>query len=376
MPKNTRQFGAHRAVSIRAFVRPSKLRGAACSPSAGLHLLERRARKLRPRSLGRRVIELLRWADLQAPALVSADHFPGLVRLACTAWTVPLAGVSATDLPGLFDQLIGRYRAPTWLYGTLLPTAGRGHDDALWLRFFEVGTALAQGASYRDVEHLLPGQLTRRGFALLVASEVEDPLLALRIAQVRSFNGPIWLAEALAGHSRYNDLQRPLLPLLPWLCRNAIPVDLDQVLAFLRDNAVDLAGRTWASVRRMAEARHPTVVLDGGKLPRSGFAAELAACWDGWRLRELRTSLEIYVEGNVMRHCVATYIPQVRAGGTSIWSIRHSGERALTVEVRNLAKEVVQFRGRENRDATPEEMRVLHAWAATNGLAVVDASAQ
>jgi hypothetical protein len=309
---------------------------------------------------------------------VSAELYPALVRLARLDWRAPVDRIVANDLPGIFDALVGRYRAPAWLYGALAPRAVLVHGEALWMRFVEVGACLSRGGSYRDVEHMLPGQLTRRVFANLVASDQADPMLALREAQVRAFGGPSWLAQALVRHYRYNDdLRYSVLPILPWLCRNAEPTELDHVLAFLRNGVPDLAGRTWASVRRLAEQGRSTAQpLDRRPLPRSGFGEELSACWEGWRLRELRTPLEIFVEGNVMRHCVATYIPHVRAGGTSIWSFRQADARSLTVEVRNATREIVQVRGRGNRLATPEEKKVLHSWARTNDLVVVDVGAR
>ena len=74
-----------------------------------------------------------------------------------------------------------------------------------------------------------------------------------------------------------------------------------------------------------------------------------------------------------MSHCVYTYAAVVRQGRSSIWSLRVSEpggelERALTVEVHNATRRVVQARGRHNRSWTADERVVLKRWAEEHSL--------
>ena len=75
-----------------------------------------------------------------------------------------------------------------------------------------------------------------------------------------------------------------------------------------------------------------------------------------------------------MRHCVATYQALIEQGVCSIWSLKvnrfGSAERAVTVEVRNQTRSIVQVRGKCNRWATPEERAVLALWARENCLSL------
>lgn len=53
----------------------------------------------------------------------------------------------------------------------------------------------------------------------------------------------------------------------------------------------------------------------------------------GYEFHALRSGEELFQEGAAMRHCVATYIRDVAAGGAYIYSIRQAGERVATLEL-------------------------------------------
>ena len=76
-----------------------------------------------------------------------------------------------------------------------------------------------------------------------------------------------------------------------------------------------------------------------------------------WRVRELLTADALNAESRAMRHCVASYVGQCRAGSSSIWTLeQESFERSskhLTIAV-NAGRTIVQCRGRANRPAGVE----------------------
>jgi hypothetical protein len=91
-----------------------------------------------------------------------------------------------------------------------------------------------------------------------------------------------------------------------------------------------------------------------------------------YAITELISSAELEEEGAAMGHCVATYGPLCQSGQSSIWSLTvedASGrvERLLTIEVRTWGKEIVQVRGKSNRAAYPDELRILTLWAQAGG---------
>jgi hypothetical protein len=87
-----------------------------------------------------------------------------------------------------------------------------------------------------------------------------------------------------------------------------------------------------------------------------------------WTIVELMSRKELYHEGQVMRHCVASYDNSCAYGGTSIWSMgieRNLGrrKRVLTIEVANRMKTICQVRGKANRLASQKEMNIVRRWA-------------
>lgn len=329
------------------------------------------ARKLRPRTLGRRVIQLLRWADLWAPSLVAGNSraFADLARL---DWIRPLEDLRPEAAPHtletVVDHLLCKYSVPNWVCGAFAAEAGRWPcPNATWTSLVTVAAVVARGGGYDAVRWLLPGQLNRRIYANLLASDAASPLVALRQAQCVALGGPPWLAAALAGHWTCGAFAWPDLPTLSWLAREAEELEFTEVLAFLYRRPVDLTGRTWASVRRLVHAPVP-LRLDARPFVLSGFSSDLPPEFPTWRMRELRSPLELAVDGKVMHHCVGTYSAKVRARKSSIWSLRTGEERCLTIEVSNGTREIIQVRGPGNRGASRLETSVLSAWAAANAL--------
>ncbi|MEM9109686.1 MAG: PcfJ domain-containing protein [Planctomycetota bacterium] len=89
-------------------------------------------------------------------------------------------------------------------------------------------------------------------------------------------------------------------------------------------------------------------------------------------IRELLDSVALCSEGARMNHCVGSYVPSCKNGASAIFTLNStklgSAKALLTIEVRPATRTIVQARGKCNRTATPDEMRMVRNWAAQSGL--------
>lgn len=81
-----------------------------------------------------------------------------------------------------------------------------------------------------------------------------------------------------------------------------------------------------------------------------------------WKIVELTSSAELYDEGQAMEHCVGGYSRDCVDGHSAIFSLRSDGNRAVTIEVDPLCKQLVQVQGRFNAEPKRAEMWVVNAW--------------
>ena len=119
--------------------------------------------------------------------------------------------------------------------------------------------------------------------------------IVFRAAQHAVLDG--YIRESLAG-------------IFDWVDQAQPPVDL------LRYDWVEAAqaAAVWHASLVTAEVGSP-VALEKGDVVRMRWP-------DGWTLVELHSKQSLVNEGVSMAHCVGGYWPQVRDGGTSIWSLR------------------------------------------------------
>jgi len=125
-----------------------------------------------------------------------------------------------------------------------------------------------------------------------------------------------------------------------------------------------LKGRTVASILRPVEEWHKQLGQDTNQpslswrhSPLRDFrlveGSEALGNMRVWTITELLTSRALFLEGQAMRHCVATYTERCVRRQTSIWSVQvenHRGRhRALTIEVDMPKKTVCQARRKCNR---------------------------
>jgi hypothetical protein len=95
-----------------------------------------------------------------------------------------------------------------------------------------------------------------------------------------------------------------------------------------------------------------------------------------WTITELLTSRALFLEGQAMRHCVATYIDRCARRQTSIWSMQVENQRGrhrvLTIEVDVAKRMVCQARRKCNRLPQAVERELMERWAAQEGLKVAE----
>ena len=135
------------------------------------------------------------------------------------------------------------------------------------------------------------------------------------------------------------------------------------------------SGRTLQSVLRNArsffqrrqelEKRRKTLFWEAGKfawsLAEENHEAGSAVRWE---FVELNDSLLIWEEGHAMRHCAASeeYEELCQTGEACLISLTKNGVRAVTIELSGYTQSVKQVKGRFNRKALEEELRVIELW--------------
>ena len=93
-----------------------------------------------------------------------------------------------------------------------------------------------------------------------------------------------------------------------------------------------------------------------------------------WTITELLTRRALFLEGQAMRHCVATYTERCVRRQTSIWSMQvedhRDGHRVLTIEVDLPRRTVCQARRKCNQLPQRAERAVMERWVREQGLKV------
>lgn len=146
-------------------------------------------------------------------------------------------------------------------------------------------------------------------------------------------------------------------------------------------------GRSVASILRQVEEWHKELGRDAEQpclswrhSPVQDFrlvqGSEALGNMRAWTITQLLTSRALFLEGQAMRHCVATYAGRCARGKTSIWSVQLEGRwgrrRVLTVEVDLATRTICQARGVCNRTPQAAEREVVKRWAVEQGLKVAE----
>ena len=328
---------------------------------------------------------LLDHPALHQPLVLLSLRQPDWIR-PLARWRPPGRGRDR-HFRSLVDHLLVRYPVPPFAYNVFWNAV----DPTPGLSLF---VHLAQGGSVRAATHqgLLPATLNRAMCHHLRRAPADATLVgAVRFAQVAGYGGEPWIARELdrtfLGRSLFDDADEAYWAAgIRWLCRDPRiePGTVGHVVDYLRhrreqDPSFVVESRRLVHLAPQLVRWHAelcTATVQDEALPGSGLSSgrfEVPAPGDPdereqWEVFELRDARTIAIEGTMMRHCVASYLPVVRRGTTSIWSLRRNGRRRATIEVSNRTRKVVQIKGRKNREPTARELAFVHKWARLAGL--------
>lgn len=314
----------------------------------------------------------------------------------------------------LCEHLFSKYKTPPFLWSSFFDTDYSGFavplgaaaplvlDSVRVPRLVPTAVALAGGASfYEEVKSgRFPIPLTRKLCHDVLQTSVDYTFLqGVRLAQVRAVGGDLrlyraWL-KARGGQLHERELEEFWTTVLHWFAQNPMldRTYVEPLCDYIANRRRDepnftMKGRSAAALIEAMNQWHDN--LGRQKLARSavytpsGFrGAEFdrtqkringSECVDIWRIREILSLSDLAEEGRKQRHCVLSYSGSIERGAVSIWSMTHEDDtgnwHALTIEVVNQHKTVVQARGVCNRTATAQELNVLKSWADQNGLRV------
>ena len=94
-----------------------------------------------------------------------------------------------------------------------------------------------------------------------------------------------------------------------------------------------------------------------------------------YRIMQLTNNFAVQREGEVMRHCVGTYLDRCESGDTSIWSLTATTGQGvkplLTIQVHD-GKTIVQVRGKANSMPGVTESKIVQRWAKREKLNIAD----
>lgn len=330
----------------------------------------------------------------------------GLLSLASqrSHWVRPLAEWRPTSRNDLkqFSQLarylLARYEVPAYLDAVLLD----GYSDSVrgsWFRH------IGQGGSLRTVPGLTVPLTKRMAHHALQAPDACKVIQALRWGQVIALGGTPRLAYAVngteLGRSMESEVQEAWRQsVLQWLVNQRMldPSQVGPIVAYVlrrrrRERRFSMQGRTSQSVLRLIQeweeaeqAREREWARQRNtdrlryyyrELPATGFAPGIWETGRGtqrriWTIEEIRCNRDLIAEGREMHHCVATYEGSIMQGRSSIWSMKverpEGVQRAVTIEVNPISREVLECLGKCNRAPAPEELRILERWVQENGL--------
>ncbi len=337
-----------------------------------------------------------------APKIFERRYMTGYLRLAELRWIRPLEEWSprGRSRDSIFKSLVAHllvtYPVPDFLYSSFM---GGWHSP--WAFYYEkqLFLAVARGESpYRHFRQVgFPVKMTRHLCHLFMHMPPDTGFLeGIRHAQVRANGGDIGIARAVCATKLGREFQGYYEPfwdaVIVWLCRQS-DIDRRQIgplidyFANMREGNpyYSIKGRTYRSALRAMEQWHRDLAIreklenlvfkpSGYKGRRYVFRKKLNGKipFDQvWTMREILLAHDLMEEGRRMRHCVSCYAIDIKEGRSSIWSLRCDAVRALTVEVDNKARKIVQARGVCNRDPKPFELGLLRRWAFFNGLTPV-----
>lgn len=286
------------------------------------------------------------------------------------------------DVPSFMEAVWLRNDRPSWRYRDWYVHLGRGHN--LRTAKSPVNLTKKMAHEFQSAPHdytveqaIRWGQLR----ALGAAPNTINAVAATRLG--RSFaNEEFWFTvlRFIAENPMLDP--RQIGPLIDYLQNQRFePMEAEVAPGEWRQEpppqpGLSMRGRSVDTLLRQVDAWHKALGRLRG-LPATAYAK---ATFDGlalekkiqgrktrWVIRQLRRAKDLQLEGEALRHCVASYHWSCARGDCTIWSLSKSSgdepfERRQTIEV-DKNRVIVQCRGLANRDPSSEEWSVVNAWA-------------
>jgi hypothetical protein len=322
------------------------------------------------------------------------------------AWS-PIKQNAYPQFASLAQHLLARYPVPACMTSVWfdLPL-GEKLPQHTWFKHLGLGQNIRTAS--------LPIQLTKAMAHLFAQSPHHySAVAALRWAQVRGLGGGEALARAVVGTHLGKVLENEgFWETVIQFFVNQPSLDLAQVgpvVDFLQHQRFEwregvsptgvfgkqpppqphftMKGRTTASICRLVSEWHRQLGQDS-KQPTVSWrhspikdlqiveGSEELGNVRLWTISELLTNRALFLEGQAIRHCVATYTKNCVRRQTSIWSMQSEHQRGrhrvLTIEVDLPKRLICQARKKSNLRPQEKEMEVLECWAKEQGLKVSD----
>jgi len=301
----------------------------------------------------------------------------------------------------LIDYLFVRYEVPQFMYKAWQDI------DPLHIGWF---IHLAQGQNIKTAPGMhahLTKKMAHEFLQAPVDYVIED---ALMYGQVMAMGGGKTLTKKLSVlplNHLFQD-QEMWLKLLQLFIKNPeLEEDqqVDRIVSYLNDRRlvgaqIDAYGQLGPQITRKIDLRGKTAkslmreVKDWENNQRYGFNTEQLVTWTPtkvrnflyrankadqkspiYRIMQLTNNFAIQREGEVMRHCVGSYLHRCESGDTSIWSLTattNSGVKPLlTIQVHN-GETIVQVRGKTNSMPGVDESKIVRQWAKREKLQIAN----
>lgn len=327
--------------------------------------------------------------------IAHAPYALGVAQLAIKAKYF-LRPVEAWSRPGrnmhkqfssLVRHCLARYEVPAFMDQAWCDADA--HDARYW--YIDIGTG-------HNIRHSrgLPITLTKRmAHQFLQAPSHLRMEEALRWAQITGAGGDERLAQAIIATriGRNGFAQEDHWSVVIGFLLNH-PFEeqrkLAEVVDFLANRleageAVDVTGRTTASLIRLSDAWHRDINRVLGKIvDREWKRSELmdARYVTGksheritWKVTELLSLQALVAEGRALQHCVSSYGTACSRRVTAIFQITAEDalgnvERSGTIEVQLGTSRIVQAKAKRNTQLKPQARAVMEKWAYREGLTI------
>ena len=301
-------------------------------------------------------------------------------------WKPPVTTQSEPVIVSLAKHLFEKYPVPKFMYKVWTDT---NKEHLGW--FF----SLANGLNIRKLD--LPLAYTKRmSHYFMQAPDNLSILQALRWGQVRGLGGDESLADniirgplgtvfanddfwsgVIAFFARHPDLNYSMInPIIDYVRAKRFPNGLSakQNLNF------SMKGKTLNSVLRGMEEWHrelrnnrylamksqkQCITWEGANLEDFRVEQKVSDKKKIFRIVQLKNSWDLFEEGQILKHCVASYTHLCRKGSVSIWSLRVWEDQLfkplVTIEL-NPQNQIVQARGKYNAMPSDLEHKIIQKW--------------